>query len=280
MEAWPRLLGRLRSGSHRQLLATSSPEGFTSCYKIFVTDQHKNKSKMIQASSLQNHFLPQDYFDTMYENYSPKQLEAWLHGRFVNLAQSNVYDFDRNSNHADIDLDGSEVDIYMASDFNSENCVSIFALFIDNEIYIYDEWVTKNSFETRDRLIQTYPGKNIFCAADSSGGRSTSVSDHELLMEFPGMCIVQGAANPSINESIISANTGFRNQKIWIDTKKIPTFASAIEQIAYDPKTQKPQKSTLHSGGSQDDRSDCLRYLVHYLLPIKKPTLNQHSKYN
>ncbi len=278
-EAWPRLLGRLRVGTHRQLLVTSSPEGFKHTYNTFVVNKDKNGSNMVQACSLSNHFLPQDYFDTMYENYSKTQLDAWLYGRFVNLTSGSVYDFDRNFNHADINLDGSETEIYMAADFNQGNCVSIFSLFINGELYIYDEWVTKNTFETRDRLLQEYSNADIYCCADASGGRGTSVSDHEILKEHPGLVVVQGASNPSINESILAANAGFRNQHIWIDTKKIPKFADAIEQIPYDPKTNKPQKSTIHTGGSQDDRSDVLRYLCSYLIPLNLPQLQQRNQY-
>ncbi len=272
---------RLRAGNVRQLILVSTPENFGTLYKIAVLEADKYKAKWIKACTLDNPHVPQAFIDDMEAIYSPEQIRSYIYGEFQNLQAGSVYDFDRHANHADVNLDGSETDIYMSSDFNNENCVTIFSLFIDGEIYIYDEWVTKDSFETRDRLLAAYPNNDLFCTADASGGnsRSTTISDHDILREHPGLIVTQGAANPSINGSVLSVNAGFRQQKIWVDTNKCPKLTEALERIAWDPKTQKPQKSNEHKGGSMDDFSDTMRYKVEYLLPLTRATLTQNTKY-
>ncbi len=281
MAAYNMFSARLRAGTVRQIILCSTPENFGTMYKIAVTDAKKYRSRLIKARTFDNPHVPKEFIDNMLATYSPEQIQSYVYGEFQNLTSGSVYNFDRIENHADINLDGSETEIYMAADFNTNAAVSIFSLFIDGEIYIYDEWVCKDSFETRDRLLQEYPNADIYCAADASGGksRSTSISDHEILKDHPGLVIVQGAANPSINRSILSVNAGLKKQKIWVDTNKCPKLADALERIAYDPKTQKPMKSTEHAGGSFDDFSDCARYKVDYLIPLNLPQLQQRNQY-
>ncbi len=275
--AFVKLLGRIRVGNHRQFFFSSTPEGYKFLYKTFVTDAEKNHSRLIQASSLDNHFLPTDFFEALYASYSPAQLNAYISGTFVNLAQASVFDFDRSKNHADIIPDDTDVDRYIACDFNAGSNVTIFALYQDEEIFIYDEYVAKDTFETRDVLKQRLPENDIWCAADASGGRTTTLSDHEVLREVPGLVVVQGQANPNIMASVLSANTGFRNKKIWVDTNRCPGLTNALEQHAYD-KYGKPEKSNIHIGGSIDDFTDCARYLVWYLMPLNKPSWHQYNQ--
>ncbi len=261
------------------MFVTTSPEGYKHIYKIFVTDQAINNSHMIQADSLQNHFLPQDYFDTMYENYSPQQLKAWLHGEFVNMNSESVFDFERRYNHASVTIDTSDTEIYFAADFNVGGCVTLAALFINDIIYIFDEIITKDTFETRDTLQDLYPTQDIWMVADTSGGNSSTSShqsNHDLLLEIPKLTMLQGPSNPGIIDSIHSVNAALRNQKLFIDTDKCPNLTKALEQHAYD-KNGMPEKFSNHLDGATDDFSDCIRYLTHTLLPINKP---QHSQYN
>ncbi len=279
-EAWPRLLGRLRAGNHRQMFVTTSPEGFKHTYKIFVTDQHKNHSHMIQASSLQNHFLPKDYFDTMYENYSEKQLESWLYGKFVNFNQSNVFDFNRKHNHASINIDKSDKNLVLAQDYNVGGNVTLVALIQNEEVFVFDEITTKNTFESRDAIINEYGGKFLECAGDSSGSNTSSNSEqsnNDIMNEIPNFYFIQGTRNPSIQDSIIAVNAALRNQRLWIDTAKCPQLTQALEQMAFTKEGKYPK---YHTHPGPDDFADCLRYMIWAKAPIHRPTLSNNSKYN
>ncbi len=279
-EIFDKLIGRIRVGKHRQFLFTSTPEGIKFLYKLFVTKKDENGSRYIKVNSLDNFHLPQDFFDTLYQNYNPTQLRAFLEGEFVNLNTESVFDFERQFNHAEITIDTDDTDIYFAADFNVGGCVTLSALFINDIIYVFDEIITHDTFETRDLIRDRFPTQDLWMTADTSGGNNSTnshQSNHDLLLEIPKLSMIQGPRNPSIVDSINSVNAALRNQKLFIDTDKCPKLTLALQQHAYD-KHGKPEKFSEHKGGSTDDFSDCIRYLTHTLLPIRKPVFHQYNQ--
>ncbi len=278
--AFIKLLGRLRAGTIRQMVLVSTPEGYGAMYRIFVKEKDMHKGHLVRAKTTDNFFLPKDFIQTMLQSYSPSQQKAYINGEFTNMNSESVFDFKRGLNHASVTIDNTDNDIYMACDFNIGGSVTIFALFQDDQIYVFGELVTKNTFETRDAIIDMFPTQDLWCAADASGSNGSSnasQSDHDLLLEVPGLALIQGLKNPMIQDSVLSVNSGLRNQKIWVDTDKCPKLTEALEQHAYGP-DGKPEKFQKHEGGATDDFTDCIRYLTWAILPINKPTFHQYNQ--
>ncbi len=279
-EAFIKILGRLRAGVTRQLIVISTPEGFRAFHRIFVKEKTKHAAKLIRAKTTDNFYLPQDFIDTLLASYTEKQKLAYISGEFVNMSTGTVMeDFNSTTNHATIDIDNTDTDIHIATDFNIGGCVTLSAIFQNDQLFVFGERVTKNTFETRDFLITEYPTQDLWCAADSSGSNkntSASESDHDILMDHPGLVLIQGRKNPDIQDSVLSCNAGFRNKQIFIDTDKCPKLTEALIQHAYD-KFGKPEKFPEHP--SVDDYTDAFRYLVWALLPITKTSWsNYHQK--
>ncbi len=274
-----RLLGRLRAGNIRQFVIISTPEGFSAMYKIFVQEKDKHHARLIRAKTTDNFFLPLDFINTMMGSYTIAQQKAYLNGEFVNLTNASIFDFDRRVNHASIDINASDRDIYFGCDFNYSGSVTLAALFIEEEIYIFAEHITKNTFETRDLITLNYPGKEIWIAADASGSKNTSnatQTDLDILDQIPKSAFIQGARNPMVQDSILSVNAALRGKKIWIDTNKCPRLTEALEQHVYN-KSGEPEKFRDHP--AIDDFTDAIRYLTWTLSPVKTISWATYQNY-
>ncbi len=275
-EAFIKLLGRLRAGTVRQMILVSTPEGFGAMHRIFVEEKAQHKAHLIHAKTTDNFFLPQDFIDTMMSSYSDKQRAAYINGEFINMKSGSVYtDFDRHNNHASIEIDKDDP-VSIGIDFNVGGSVLTMALYQDDSVYFFDEYVARNTREMAEYIVSRF-GTDVILYPDTSGANNTtnsSESDHDILVSY-GLIIDAPKANPRINDRVTAMNSGFYHKKIWIDTKRCPELTTALEQHAYDG--DKPEKFDKHP--SIDDYNDSAGYLVNRLLPIIKPTLVNQNKY-
>ena len=273
--AFLKLLGRLRAGSVRQLVIVSTPEGFKAMYKIFITEK---RGKLIRAKSTDNVFLPDDFIQTLRDIYPDNLVDAYINGEFVNLKTTTVFShFDRKKNHATITITDTDHDIWLGGDFNAGGAVTLEAIYQDSILYVFSEMVTEDTFETRDRLKAKYTNHHLYGSFDATGNKKTtnaSQSDLDILSEA-GVSLLMGASNPHIMDSVLSVNSALKRGRLKIDTKKCPMLTEALEQLAYDEVTSKPEK---FSGPSTiDDYTDALRYLVWALMPVTRVNFSTFS---
>ena len=96
--------GRMRGSKsdYRQILMTSSPNGFNFLYDLFGHLNNHPTRQLIQAKTLDNVFLPDDYYVQLVENYGGEDTplaQQELFGKFVNLQEGAIYNlFDRSTN--------------------------------------------------------------------------------------------------------------------------------------------------------------------------------------
>jgi hypothetical protein len=91
-KAFPKILGRLRSGNVRQFGAASTPEGFRWMWNTFGSDEAKARPDrhLIKMRTVDNPHLPPDFIERLEANYDPSLLRAYLDGEFVNLTTGQV----------------------------------------------------------------------------------------------------------------------------------------------------------------------------------------------
>ena len=98
---WKMVQSRIRTGSHRQIAATTTPEGFGLMYEIFVKDKQDFK-RIIHARTTDNPFLPKEYVESLYASYTPQEVEAYVNGFFTNMKSGSVYHYyNRDTYHTD-----------------------------------------------------------------------------------------------------------------------------------------------------------------------------------
>ena len=283
-----KLQGRLRSGKVRQLFFTTTPEGFKWAYKFFEKNKHMTDRRIIRAKTIDNIFLPSDFIKTLKENYPAQLLEAYMNGRFVNLAAGTVYkQFEREQNDTKEEQNGKEP-LYIGLDFNVGKMSAAIGVFIDSNLHIVEE--LKEIYDTpamirtiqekygRDREIHIYPDGS----GDSRKSVNASTTDLKLLKDA-GFKVHAPKKNPPVRDRVVTVNTNFINarghSRLYVNVSACPVLVEGLEQQAYD-KNGEPDK---HSG--VDHILDALGYLVMGVLPIKlhrrfKKNKDVRSKYD
>ena len=140
-KAFPKILGRLRSGNVRSFAAASTPEGFRWMWNTFGSEEASARTdrKLIKMRTADNPHLPPDFIERLKENYDPNLLQAYLDGEFVNLNTGQVYDrFDR-AKHVTTIKDDDDQPLRIGIDFNVGNMNAVVAIRVQNKLLFIDE---------------------------------------------------------------------------------------------------------------------------------------------
>ncbi len=279
-KAFIKLLGRLRVGTVRQMVIVSTPEGFGAMHRIFVDEADPKQKKLIQASTLDNHHLPEDYIETMRSQYPAELIEAYLNGKFVNLTQGSVYgNYDRSANDTSR-VDDFVSDLHIGVDFNVGHMSAVVCLFKDQNLYAVKEF--KDYFDTPalieaiEDYAETRKQGNIYVYPDASGkNRATndgSQTNHKLL-RAAGFVVRVDSRNPKVQDRVNTVNSRFKaannEVRLFVNISEAPELVKGLEQQSYDD-NGKPDKST-----GIDHQLDAFGYVVSYLMPILP---NRHKK--
>ena len=183
--AFPKILGRLRSGNVRQFAAASTPEGFRWMWNTFGSNEAQKKTdrKLIKMRTYDNPHLPQDFITRLEENYEKGLLQAYLNGEFCNITTGQVYDrFNRTVHVTDTLPDISNEPLRIGLDFNIGNMNAVIGIAIGDKLLVVDE--IKESHDTdsiAQEIKRRYPEQKIYVYPDASGGnRSTNASKTDI----------------------------------------------------------------------------------------------------
>jgi len=267
LKAYQKILGRLRVGNTRQLIITTTPEGFRATYQIFVKEKDKGDKRLIKARTTDNYHLPTDFIDTLREQYPPNLLEAYLNGEFINLANETIYTyFDRSTHHKDVELQPFEV-IHIGQDFNYNGNVSTLFVIRDNIPFMFDEIISKDTYDTVANIKERYSKHSICIYPDASGKQNqtnATLTDIQILKNG-GFTIYAKNVNPRVQDRINSANALFSHNKVFVDVNKCPKTVEALEQQSYDEKGN-PEK--FNGSATVDDFCDSFTYFISYKFPL------------
>lgn len=273
--AWIKIIARNRQSPSgienpfNRVSAYSTPEGFRFMYQTWKKDP-KPSYQMIQASTLSNPFLPDDYVESLRESYPPQLIEAYLNGDFVNLTAGTVYhQFDRKLNSSLTVEDGKEV-LYIGMDFNVQKMSAVIHVKRGNNAHAVDEIM--GAFDTPDMIEKIhlkYPNRNIYVFPDSSGNNRKSVgaSDTDLsLLKKAGFKVKCKPKNPPVRSRINCVNAMLNNangeRKYFVNGNNCPDTVAALEQQVYNKKGE-PDKTH-----DTDHPLDALGYFISYTYPI------------
>lgn len=289
-KAWKMGLSRLRDGSHLSGFITTTPEGFNFVYDLWK-DQPKTGYELVQGKTTDNKYLPQDFIDSLYENYDSKLISSYIDGNFVNLQYGTCYyGFDRAKNVDKVSYNSS-LPIRIAMDFNVDpiSCV-LFQIHKDKpKIRVFDEMQLSHSggvdlmTERLAKLIkQKYPYENpnlipsrnvvvdttghYICYPDPAGkNRHTSamMSDHDILRN-QGFGLRVKKKAPSVTDSVNAVNKAMEHTIVDPECKE---FIKDLEQVVLKEGTREIDKSN----SSLTHLTDAFRYAVDYEFPVKKP---------
>ena len=264
-KAFPKILGRLRSGNVRQFAAASTPEGFRWMWNTFGSDdaQQRTDRKLIKMRTADNPHLPPDFIERLQANYDPQLLRAYLDGEFVNLTTGQVYDrFDR-SKHIVTNLpDTSREPLRVGVDFNVGNMSAVIAIRQGNSLLVIDEISGAHDTDALAQEIQRrYPQRQVYIYPDASGGnRSTNASQTDIqILESYGFSNQSPRSNPPVRDRVAAVQALLENGKGQVRLTIAATCRKVIECLELQSYNEKgdPDKDAGY-----DHMNDALGYVI------------------
>ena len=264
-KAFPKILGRVRSGNVRQFAAASTPEGFRWMWQTFASEDGKGREdrRLIRMRTQDNPYLPPDFIERMQANYDPQLLRAYLDGEFVNLTTGQVYDrFDR-AKHVAVQMpDISREPLRIGVDFNVGNMSAVIAVRVGKSLYVVDEVSGAHDTDALAQKIKAhYPDHRIYVYPDASGGnRSTNATQTDIaILESYGMSNQSPKANPPVRDRVAAVQALLENGKGEVRLKIAASCVKTIECLELQSYTEKgdPDKDAGY-----DHMNDALGYLV------------------
>ena len=280
MNVLRKITARLRqdnpSGRKNQLFFTTTPEGFKATYNIFVKNPMTD-SRLIKMSTYSNEEnLPDDYIQTLRDQYPSQLIEAYINGEFVNLQSGTVYyAFDRDKHNTHYVTKPREP-IHVGMDFNVHDMCASIHVRRDGNLYATDELMgLRDTPDMCDALKEKFPDHKISVYPDASGSgtssKSASQSDLKILKDA-GFIVRALTKNPLIKNRVASVNKQFEIGRYYVNVDRCPELALAFEQQAYNPVTGQPEKD-----GSMDNRVDGAGYLQNFINPVQHRQAKQRK---
>lgn len=264
-KAFPKILGRLRSGNVRQFGAASTPEGFRWMWKTFGSDDGKARADrhLIRMRTSDNPHLPPDFIERLQANYDPSLLRAYLDGEFVNLTTGQVYDrFDR-SKHIFSKLPAIDREpLRIGIDFNVGNMSAVIAIRDANRLTVIDEISGAHDTDALAQEIRRrYQSHRIYIYPDASGSsRSTNATQTDIqILESYGFSNQSPRANPPIRDRVAAVQALLENGKGKIRLQVHQSCKRLIECLELQSYTDKGEPD---KDAGFDHMNDALGYLV------------------
>jgi len=264
-KAFPKILGRLRSGNVRQFGAASTPEGFRWMWNTFGSDEARARPDrhLIKMRTADNPHLPPDFIERLEANYDPSLLRAYLDGEFVNLTTGQVYDrFDR-AKHVVSELpDTDREPLRIGVDFNVGNMSAVIAVRLGSSLLVIDEISGAHDTDAlAQEIVRRYPERRMYAYPDASGGnRSTNASQTDVqILESYGMSNQSPRANPPVRDRVAAVQALLENGKGQVRLQvaaQCPRLIECLELQCYTDKGE-PDKDA-----GFDHMNDALGYLV------------------
>ena len=236
---------------------------------LFNTLDETN-STLIHSNYSQNSLLP----DTIVEE-AERHKEAnpdtyghvWL-GEYKTALAGSVYNFDKTIHSTTRTIEERE-DLIIGTDFNIGGCCSVVYVRTGDKMYAVDEFVSNDTFEIRDNILERYDGHKVEVIPDASGrSNKTNASKSDIrILQDAGIRVNAPKKNPRVEDRINSTNEMYKNNNLFININKCPEFAKAQVKQLYDER-QQPEK--FSGAATIDDWNDAGTYPIYRLFGYNK----------
>jgi PBSX family phage terminase large subunit len=268
------MLARLRGGKNPQLAVASTPEGYRYMYKAFCEEGDRPDRHLIRARTLDNPHLPPGFVDSLYANYPPNLLAAYLEGQFTCLDSTTVYPyFDRDLHWTDEAIRPDDR-IFIGLDFNVGCCFMEICVRRGDEFHFLDEYHPKDTPSVITKIQELYPDHiargNVIAIPDAASRQRTTTNAAEsdlALLRKGGFTVKAQPSNPAI-EDRINAMTVLMIHKRFRVSSRCRYLIRSLETQAFDDKGR-PDKS----GRGVEDKSgpaDACGYVITALAGLRR----------
>jgi PBSX family phage terminase large subunit len=263
-DVFDQMVARVRhpDAKQREIFLTGTPEQLNWGYQL--SNREDIDLGLVVGSTLENTHLPQEYKDNLLSAYSDEQIDAYVHGKFVNLTQGRVYkDFDREK-HLIKRPDLKNLPVCIAQDYNVDNASAI-AFYLGNGwIHVFKEYrmSNANTYDMAELIMQDFPGADVYCDASGSSRKSSATStDHDIMRQH-GFNLKAPRRNPSVRDRVNCVNKLIRDGNFSVES--CPNLIMDLERNVWrlgDIDKRDPTQTHL---------SDALGYAINILFPLRK----------
>ena len=280
--AWKMLLSRLRDGNTLTGFGSGTPEGFKFVYKYWGDDPGPGY-KLIRGKTTDNIMLPEEFINSLKENYDETLLRAYLNGEFVNLQSGTTYYNFNRSDNVNANTYNHALPVRCAIDFNvSPMACSLFHITKGNkpELKVFAEVELHHgggSEVLTERMVQEikgrFPNNKYIAYPDPANQRHTSAlhTDHDILRQGGFEVKVKPKA-PRVVDSVNAVNK-ICEKNLIIDPS-CKGLITDLEQTVNKPGTREIDKSNKE----RTHFSDGLRYAIDFEYPIIKPLMGSIAR--
>jgi len=278
------LAGRFRhpKAKVRQFVAVGTPESMGGWFQTWFETEPKAKTRLIRASTLQNHFLPADYVELNLGHLSDDEKRRYINGEFV-APGGRVYTCYDHRIHEEPCEDPTRGEPVMACDFGM-GCMAWIMGSVDGElVHFHGEQILEGTdtlvaakkaaawwrdwFWTHHRVEMTpeeAAGQvSVYC--DPAGGKFFGKTDIAILREA-GFQTFNRKTHPRIKDRINSVQMKLDARELLVDPDGCPYLVKCFRGHAYNPDTGMPTKAKPREGKKGLDHGvDAVGYLVEYL---------------
>lgn len=292
--AWNKMIARVRipvteEAYPNQLLTCTTPEGYKFCYQKWAEDIEDSVSKgyvMYKGSTYNNPHVTSQYVTNLENTYPSNLVAAYLGGEFVNMESGTVYDFVREEHFTEMVYDPLiHRKLHIGMDFNVLGMSATVAVEKDpaapvsigglNAVDVLID--VKDTPSMINLILNKYSNHEITVYPDASGkntsSKSASVSDVSMLKKH--FKVKRNNKNPPIKDRVMAVNAALDHGKFSVNVKEAKPLVGSMEQQIFD-KNGMPEKFS-GKGSTIDDINDSMGYMIHHLMPIRKPTMKTGS---
>lgn len=279
IDVWNKINGRNRQklkgcpqAKNRTYTFTTPDAGFGFTYEKWGKSTNKELYAYVSASTRDNPYLPEDYVQSLLDQYPEGMVKAFVDGIWTNIAQGVVYtEFNREECNDSIEvLDNDK--LIIGQDFNAGGCITIVGKLHQGVVYIIGEIVSDTTYNIYDNYSKKYNNKAYLYPDASGNSKSSNASETDIEILNEHFYVEALKSNPRINERVLTVNVALKKGLLKIDIDKCPRLVNALETQAYADNGT-PEKS--NEPASKDDFCDALGYMIYQVLPIKSRVSTQ-----
>lgn len=266
----------------RQFVAVGTPESMGGWFQRWFETEPKPKTRLIRASTLQNHFLPADYVELNLGHLSDDERRRYVEGEFV-APGGRVYTCYDHRLHEQPCTDPRRGEPVMACDFGAGCMAWIMGTQIDERVHFHGEQVLESAdtiiaskkaaqwwsdWFLRFHNVEMTPFEaasqvSVYC--DPAGGKTFGKTDVSIMRE-QGFNVYHRKFHPRIRDRINSVQKKLDAGELFVDPDGCPYLIKCFRGHSYDPNTGMPTKARPREGKAGLDHGvDAVGYLIEYL---------------
>lgn len=255
----------------------TTAQGQRGLYRVYTTFKKGGVGfTLTRGRTRDNPYLDKSYVESQYKYLSPQEVECFLEGKFIALAQGRVFpdwDWERNFQPTqDMDLEvGDDEEVYIAMDFNNFGCRATAHILRRGVIYGIKRYDFQNPGDSPMVWRHDFPHNKIIFIPDATSNKEI-LTYYKKLRQY-GIWWAASSKNKSVEDSVFAVNSLLRAGRL-VYTRAAKETAEALAGFMRDKNNQVP---SAKAPGDYGHDVDSARYVVGYLLRTQASLLDVYK---